>query len=60
MAKEFINNPVAVYEKLKEGEKVQSPGMKYKHLKALYNYREFTPTLADRYSPAWSGYGPPP
>jgi hypothetical protein len=32
-----------------------APGMKYKHLKALYNYREFTPTLADRYSPAWSG-----
>jgi hypothetical protein len=32
-----------------------APGMKYKHLKALYNYRGFTPTLADRYSPAWSG-----
>lgn len=32
-----------------------APGMKYKQLKPMYNYREFTPTLADRYSPAWSG-----
>lgn len=32
-----------------------APGMKYKELKPMYNYREFTPTLADRYSPAWSG-----
>lgn len=31
------------------------PNMKYKELKTLYNYKEFTPTLADRYSPAWTG-----
>lgn len=31
------------------------PGMKYKVLKPMYNYREYTPTLVDRYSPAWSG-----
>lgn len=31
------------------------PNMKYKELKALYNYLEFTPTMADRYAPAWSG-----
>lgn len=30
-------------------------GMKYKELKNLYNFREYTPALADRYSPAWSG-----
>lgn len=30
-------------------------GMKYKELKHLYNFREYTPALADRYSPAWSG-----
>lgn len=31
------------------------PNMKYKELKTMYNFKEFTPTLADRYSPAWSG-----
>lgn len=30
-------------------------GMKYKELKHIYNYKEFSPALADRYSPAWSG-----
>ena len=30
-------------------------GMKYKQLKNLYNYKEYSPALADRYSPAWSG-----
>ena len=32
-----------------------APGMKYKQLKYIYNYKEFTPTLTDRYSPGWSG-----
>ena len=32
-----------------------SPGMKYKELKNLYNYKEYIPGLADRYSPAWMG-----
>lgn len=32
-----------------------TPNMKYKQLKALYNYKEYTPTLADKHSPAWSG-----
>lgn len=27
------------------------PNMKYKELKTLYDYKEFKPTLADRYSP---------
>lgn len=31
------------------------PNMKYKELKTMYNFKEFTPTLADRYSPAWTG-----
>ena len=32
-----------------------SPGMKYKELKNLYNYKEYVPGLADRYTPAWLG-----
>lgn len=32
-----------------------TPNMKYKQLKSLYNYKEYEKTLADRYSPAWSG-----
>lgn len=32
-----------------------SPGMKYKELKRLYNYKEYVPGLADRYSPGWTG-----
>lgn len=31
------------------------PNMKYKELKTIYNYKDFTPTLADRYSPGWTG-----
>lgn len=30
-------------------------GMKYNELKRYYNADEYTPTLYDRYSPAWSG-----
>lgn len=30
-------------------------GMKYRELKNIYSYKEYCPTLADRYSPAWSG-----
>lgn len=30
-------------------------GMKYNELKRYYNVEEYIPTLADRYSPAWSG-----
>lgn len=30
-------------------------GMKYKELKNLYNYKEYSPVAVDRYSPAWSG-----
>ncbi len=29
--------------------------LKYRHLKHLYNYKEFTPSPFDRYSPTWSG-----
>lgn len=32
-----------------------APGMKYKELKSMYNYKDFTPTHSDKYSPAWSG-----
>lgn len=32
-----------------------SPGMKYKELKNLYNYKEYIPSLSDKYSPAWTG-----
>lgn len=32
-----------------------SPGMKYKELKHLYNYKDYVPGLADRYSPGWTG-----
>lgn len=28
--------------------------MKYKQLKNIYNYKNFTPTVNDRYSPGWS------
>lgn len=31
------------------------PGMKYRQLKHIYNYREYVPSLTDRYSPGWSG-----
>lgn len=31
------------------------PNMKYKELKTLYNHKEYTPGLADRYSPGWTG-----
>lgn len=30
-------------------------GMKYKEIKKLYNHKEYTETLEDRYSPGWSG-----
>lgn len=32
-----------------------SPGMKYKELKYFYNYKEYVPSLIDRYSPGWTG-----
>jgi hypothetical protein len=32
-----------------------TPNMKYKELKSLYNYTEYTPTFAHRHSPGWSG-----
>ena len=32
------------------------PNMKYKELKDLYDYKEFEPTFADRYSPGWTGF----
>ena len=31
------------------------PNMKYKQLKHMYNHKEYTKTIGDRYSPAWSG-----
>lgn len=30
-------------------------GMKYKQIKNLYNPKQYTETISDRYSPAWSG-----
>ena len=29
--------------------------MKYKQLKLIYNYEEYSPDITDRYSPTWSG-----
>lgn len=31
------------------------PGMEYKELKKLYNPKDYTPVMGDRYSPAWTG-----
>ena len=31
------------------------PGMKYKELKKIYDYKEYVPGLVQNYSPAWSG-----
>lgn len=31
------------------------PGMKYKELKKIYNYKEYVPGLVQNYSPAWAG-----
>ena len=31
------------------------PGMKYKELKNIYDYRDYIPGLVQTYSPAWSG-----
>lgn len=31
------------------------PNMKYKELKHLYDYKEYTSDMADRYSPVWTG-----
>lgn len=32
-----------------------APGMEYKELKKLYNPKDYTPVMGDRYSPAWTG-----
>lgn len=32
-----------------------TPGMKYKQLKNLYDYKQFSASYSDRYSPGWSG-----
>ena len=32
-----------------------APNMKYKQIKSLYDYKEYTSTLDDRYNPGWSG-----
>ena len=31
-------------------------GMKYREVKELYNYKEYTPALTDRYTPAGAGF----
>lgn len=31
------------------------PNMRYKQLRHMYNHKEYTKTLGDRHSPAWSG-----
>ena len=31
------------------------PNMKYKELKTIYNYKDFTPAISDRYYPGWTG-----
>ncbi|MBR5835522.1 MAG: hypothetical protein IKY66_05095 [Bacteroidales bacterium] len=31
------------------------PGMKYKQIKNLYNHKDYTSTMADRYNPTWAG-----
>lgn len=32
-----------------------APAMKYRQLSEIYDYRNYVPSLYDRYSPAWSG-----
>ena len=52
----FNNNSQAgMYYTDREAVENLSVGMKYKELKHLYNYKEYSPALVDRYSPAWSG-----
>ena len=49
------NSQAGMYYTDREAVENLSVGMKYKELKHLYNYKEYSPALVDRYSPAWSG-----
>lgn len=49
------NTEVGLYYTNREPLENLKPGMKYKELKHIYNYREFSSVIGDRYSPAWSG-----
>ena len=52
----FSNNSYSsLYTTNREPVEGITPNMKYKQLKTMYNYKEYEKTLADRYSPAWSG-----
>lgn len=52
---EVFNSASGLYYTDREPAQNLTPGMKYKDLKNIYNYKEFTATLSDRYNPAWSG-----
>lgn len=52
---EIFNTTSGLYYTDREPIQNLTPGMKYKDLKKIYNYTDFTATLSDRYSPAWSG-----
>ncbi len=49
---ELIDN---LYSSSREPIEGLMPNMKYKELKTIYNYRGYTRTLGDKYSPAWTG-----
>lgn len=52
---EVINGASYLYATDREPVAGIAPNMKYRQLKPLYDYREYTSTLADRYNPALSG-----
>lgn len=49
------NSEVGLYYTNREPVKNLRPGMKYKELKQIYNYKEFSSSIGDKYSPALSG-----
>lgn len=58
--KEIFANGNSRADSLSDGEEPAGqirPGMKYKHLKTLYDAGEYVPEIYDRHSPAWSGIG---
>ena len=56
---EVIDSTGSSYDALLYGNRPEAagivPGMKYKELKKIYDYREYIPGLVEPYSPAWSG-----
>lgn len=56
---EVIDSTRSSYDALLYGNRPEAtgivPGMKYKDLKKIYDYRDYIPGLIETYSPAWSG-----